>query len=277
MYVTEQQLTNQEVIERLQETVTLVDKLQEMENLERKLREVRDLEERLQEVDEMAERLQEVIEEELGKEEVDQLRKEVGGLEQQTQAEAITEMVLKKSMRRIEIKEDEVDELEDEIKRVFLKDLLPEEEEVEVEQVSKKEGTDGFSDGLREEKIGNEMKNEVEESDSSDVAGTMSVVAYQKVERRTKKRVTIVEERGLTQKEMEDVQPQTVVMSEVTMRQTGTVGDITERELTERLQPEDQSQVADEDVWFILFDRFPYKAAFKPLGKVFLIKTSLLL
>lgn len=276
MYVAEEQLTNQEIIERLQETVTLVDKLQEMENLERRLREVRDLEERLQEVDEMAEKIQEVIEEELGKEQVDQLRKELGDLEQQ--AEAVTEMVLKKSVRKIKIKEDEVDELEDEIKQVFLKGLLPEEEEVEVEQVSKKEGTDGFSDSLREEKIGNEMTNEVEEkSDSSDVAGTMSVVAYQKVERRTKKRVTIVEERGLRQKEKEDVQLQTVVMSEGTMRQAGTVGDITERELTERLQPEDPSQVADEDVWFILFDRPPYKAVFKPLGKVFLIKTALLL
>lgn len=273
----EQQLTSEEVIERLQETVTLVDKLREMDNLERRLSKVRDLEERLQEVDEMAERLQEVIEEELGKEEVDQLREVVGELEQdvQAQAEAITEMVVKRSVQRIERKEDEVDELEDEIKQVFLKGLLPEEEEeedVEVKQVSKKEVTVGrlFDDGLRKEKIENEWKIEVEErSDSSDVAGTMSVVAYQKVERRTKKRVTYVEKRGPRQKEMEDSQLQTVVLSEETIRQTEILEDITERELTERLRPGDPSQVADKDVWFILFDCPPYKAVFKPPGKVF--------
>lgn len=287
MYVAEQQLTSEEIIESLQETATLVDKLRERDILERRLREVRDLEERLQEVDEMAERLQEVIEEELGKEEVDQLREEKGDLEQevQIQHESMTEMVLKKSAQRIDTKEDE---LEDEIKRVFLKGLLPDEEEVEVKQVSEKEVKDRslLDDGLREKlcEIEKEWKNEVEEkSGSSDVAGTTSVVAYQKVERRTKKRVTIVDERGLGCEEMDDLQLQAVVMSEErlvkegTWRQTEIVEDITERGVTDRLQPEDPSQVAEKDVWFILFDCPPYKAVFIPPGKVFQLETSLIL
>lgn len=285
MYVAEQQLTSEEIIESLQETATLVDKLRERDILERRLREVRDLEERLQEVDEMAERLQEVIEEELGKEEVDQLREEEGDLEREVriQAESTTETVLKKSAQRIETKEDEVDELEDQIKQVFLKGLLPEEEEVEVKQVSEKEVKDRslLDDDLREKQceIEKEWKNEVEEeSGSSDVAGSTSVAAYQKVERRTQKRVTIVEERGLGCEEMADVQLQAVVMSEERLVKEGTWRqDITERGVTDRLQPEDPSQVAEKDVWFILFDCPPYKAVFMPPGKVFQLETSLIL
>lgn len=290
MYVAEQQLSSEEIIESLQETATLVDKLRERDILERRLREVRDLEERLQEVDEMAERLQEVIEEELGKEEVDQLREEEGDLEREVriQAESTTETVLKKSAQRKETKEDEVDELEDQIKQVFLKGLLPEEKEVEVKQVSEKEVKDWslLDDDLREKQyeIEKEWKNEVEEeSGSSDVAGSTSVVAYQKVERRTKKRVTIVEERGLGCEEMDDVQLQAVVMSgerlvkEGTWRQTEIVEEITERGVTDRLQPEDPSQVAEKDVWFILFDCPPDKAVFIPPGKVFQLETSLIL
>uniref|UniRef100_A0A674P836 Protein 4.1 n=1 Tax=Takifugu rubripes TaxID=31033 RepID=A0A674P836_TAKRU len=132
-----------EVIEKLQETVALVDMLGERDDLERRLREVRDLEERLQEVDEMAEILQEVLEEGLGKESVDQLKgeeDEESGL--QRQAVVITEMVIKRAVQTVEMKEDEVDELEDEIKKVFFKGLLPEEEEVEASQEGRDEAAD---------------------------------------------------------------------------------------------------------------------------------------
>ncbi|XP_027142932.1 titin isoform X6 [Larimichthys crocea] len=281
MYVTEQELPTGEVIERLQETVTLVDKLKEVDVLERNLREVRDFEGRLQEVDEMAEKLQKVIEEELGKEEVAKLREEARDLEQerQIQAEGITKMVVKKSVRRILTEEGEVDELEDEIKRVFLKGLLPEEEEVEVKQESETvvTGESLFDDSSREklQQVEKEWQKEVvERSGSLDVSGTTSVVTYQKVERRTKKRVTIVDERGQRQEEMEDTQVQAGEMS-VERLETGkrlqkteilaiTELNLTERSVTERLQPERPSQVADEDLWFILFDRLPYKAVFKP-------------
>lgn len=285
MYVTEQELPTEEVIERLQETVTLVDKLKEVDVLERNLREVRDFEGRLQEVDEMAEKLQKVIEEELGKEEVAKLREEARDLEQerQIQAEGITKMVVKKSVRRILTEEGEVDELEDEIKRVFLKGLLPEEEEVEVKQESETvvTGESLFDDSSREklQQVEKEWQKEVvERSGSLDVSGTTSVLTYQKVERRTKKRVTIVDERGQRQEEMEDTQVQAGEMS-VERLETGkrlqkteileiTELNLTERSVTERLQPERPSQVADEDLWFILFDRLPYKAVFKPPGTV---------
>lgn len=268
MYVAEQQLTNEEIIERLQENITLIDKLSEREILERKLREVRDLEERLQEVDEIAEMLQEVIEEELGKEEVDQLKKEEEDLGKVVQIQ-------------VESKEEEVDELEEEIKRVFLKGLLPD-EEVEVKEVSEKVFKDDslLDDSLREElsQIEREGQKEVEErSGTSGVVSTTSVVTYQKVEGKTKKRVTIVEERGWRHEEKENVQLQPVVVSERTWHQTKIVEDITVREVTDRLQPEEPSQVAEKDVWFILFDRPPYKAVFKPPGKVFQLDTSLLL
>lgn len=130
-----------EVIEKSQETVALVDMLGERDDLERRLREVRDLEERLQEVDEMAEILQGVLEEGLGKESVDQLKGEEDEESRlQRQAVVTTEMVIKRAVQTIEMKEDEVDELEDEIKRVFFKGLLP--EEVEANQ----EGSDEVAD-----------------------------------------------------------------------------------------------------------------------------------
>lgn len=141
-----------EVIEKLQETVALVDMLGERDDLERRLREVRDLEERLQEVDEMAEILQEVLEEGLGKESVDQLKGEEDEESRlQRQAVVITEMVIKRAVQTTEMKEDEVDELEDEIKRVFFKGLLPKEEEVEANQEGRDEAADSslLDDDLR--------------------------------------------------------------------------------------------------------------------------------
>ncbi|KAM9309484.1 uncharacterized protein KZ484_025542 isoform 8-T10 [Pholidichthys leucotaenia] len=230
MLVREHQLTTKEVTGGLQETVTLVDKLMAVDVLEERLREVRDLEERLQEMDEMAEHIQEVIEEELGKEEIDKLREEV---EQQEQARRITGFVV----RKVEGKEGEVDELEEQIKEVFLKGLLPEEGEVTAKQ-----------------------QNRVS---SLEIVGTSSVVAYQKVEGRMTKTVTAVEERNRQQEDVKDVQLQFGVMSDETLEKEY-IRLNSQSEVTDRLQAEDDLQVEDEDVWFILFDRPPYKAVFIP-------------
>ncbi|XP_059911265.1 uncharacterized protein LOC132460209 isoform X4 [Gadus macrocephalus] len=99
-----------EFIERWQEALGLVDELREMEDLEHRLRGVRDLEDRLQEVDELAERIQEVIEEELGREEVEKMAQE----EEVQPERSHVEMELAETLEV-----GEVDELEDEIKRVF--------------------------------------------------------------------------------------------------------------------------------------------------------------
>ncbi|XP_030214575.1 uncharacterized protein LOC115545484 isoform X13 [Gadus morhua] len=99
-----------EFIERWQEALGLVDELSEMEDLEHRLRGVRDLEDRLQEVDELVERIQEVIEEELGREEVEKMAQEEEVQPERSQVEMELAETLEVG---------EVDELEDEIKRVF--------------------------------------------------------------------------------------------------------------------------------------------------------------
>ncbi|XP_068614416.1 uncharacterized protein [Brachionichthys hirsutus] len=258
IYITEQVPTREEAIERPQEMV--IDEMTEIDVLESELKE--DLEQMLQEVNEMAERLQGVAEDELGKEEVDRLREE-------ELARNITEMVLKRSVRKIETKEEEVDELEDEIRRVFLKGLLPEEGD-EVKQESGKLVTDqSLSDeGLHERlwQVDKKCQKEIEEkSGSSDIAGTVSAAAYEKVERRTKKRVTIVEEIGQKQEETQDVQVQAGVMSEEgiedrTWCQTETQGEAVKVTAT--------SQGTDKDAWFSLFDRPPYKAVLTPAVEI---------
>ncbi|XP_029360050.1 titin homolog isoform X2 [Echeneis naucrates] len=272
----DQQLTTEEVIDRLQESATLVDHLIEARILEKRLQKVRALEERLQEMDEMAEILQEVIEEELGQEEVERLKKEEeeGELEREKQmrVEVRTDGVLKKSVMMTETKEEnEVDELEEQIKQVFLKGLLPEEEEFEMKQLSEKEVMDdSLIQKLRQ--IEEEWPNEVEERlDSPDVIGTTSVVAVQSLEDRTKRRVTIVDERGQQLGDVDDMQVQTSVLTEeslekqdATRRETELLERVTAGELTEKRQAADQSQVEDQDVWFILFDRPTYRAVFKP-------------
>ncbi|XP_056262038.1 uncharacterized protein LOC130188025 isoform X4 [Pseudoliparis swirei] len=278
MHVAEQKLTSEETIERLQEAL-ISDQLREMEVLNRRLREVRDLEGCLQRKAEMAARLQEVIEEELGKEEMDKLREGEGDFEQekQKQIEGITETV---SWKSLGTKEHKVDELEEQIKQVFLKGLSPEEEVeeeegAEMEQESEEEVT---NESLSEEsfrgklhQVEKEWQDEVEEkSGSSDVSSSTSVVAYRKVERRSKRRVTIVDERGWTQDERKDVQVQHGATLEGRVEKEGTrfkmeiLETITEGEVSERFQAEDQSQVADKDLWFVLFDRPPHKAVFKP-------------
>ncbi|XP_054478342.1 LOW QUALITY PROTEIN: uncharacterized protein LOC129110178 [Anoplopoma fimbria] len=276
IWAAEQKLTSEEAMGRLQESLILVDKLKDIDVLERRLREVRDLEDRLLEMDEMAERLQGVIEEELGKGELDKLREEEDDFEEdkQIQVEGITEKVLRKSVRITETKEDE---LEEQIKEVFLKGLLPVEEGAEMKQESEKVAKEeSLSDDSLRVKLGQiekEWQDETEEklkSGSSDVTSTTSVVAYRKVAHSTKKRVTILDEREWTQEELEDVQVQGGVTLEERLEKEGTwlqteiLEVITEGEVTERLQAEDQSQVADKDIWYILFDSPPYKAVLKP-------------
>ncbi|XP_058503645.1 uncharacterized protein LOC131471230 isoform X5 [Solea solea] len=260
----EQEPTNQEVIERLQGTVTLVDKMIESGVLERRLREVKDLEERLHEVDEIAERLQEVIEQELGKEEVEHLREEDGDLQKDQLIQVgSSERVVNKSVRKMEInEEDEVDELEEQIKQVFLKGLLPEEEESQVKQEKEKEVTvETLSDDNVREKLrqkGKDWQVEVEEKFGTDVNGTTLIVAQQKVVRRTMKRVTIVDERRQQQEDVEDLQAQSSeILEKQEIRHKSELQDErTEGEFTQRLE--------DKDVWFILFDCLPYKSLFKP-------------
>lgn len=247
--VTEKQ-EPKEVIKELQEIVTLVDMLRERDDLEMRLREVKDSEERLQEVDEMAERLQGVLEEELGEEAVDQLMAEEN--EDLRQAVEQAEVVNKEAVQITEMKEDEVDELEDEIKRVFFKGLLPEEKEVDTYQGSQDEVTDNslLDDDLRKmlPQIETEGTSEVEDRTGSlDLEKTVPIIIYQRVERKT---VTIVEK------------------TEVMFESDGEMQEKLEERgaVTERLQPVDSSQ-EDTDVWFILFNTSPYKSAFKPPGK----------
>ncbi|XP_041648442.1 uncharacterized protein LOC121513033 isoform X2 [Cheilinus undulatus] len=263
-----EELTKEETVMRLQEMVLLVDKLAERDVLEKKLREVKYLEERLQEVDEMAEALQEVLEEELGKEEVEKLREEFTESEQkgQMQAKGVTKTVVKKIMRRIEEeKEDEEDELEEQIKEVFLKGLLPEEEEAEVKEettievIEESQTDDDLMEKLRQTE--NDWKKEVEDR-MSDVAGTSSVVSYQRVERKTKKRVTIVEDREEKQDGMDGVMSEERLEKETSVRKIE-IQETTERRVTEKLQAASGREEASEDVWFVLFDRLPYTAVVK--------------
>lgn len=256
--VAEKQETTEEVIEKLQETVALVDVLRERDDLERSLREVKDLEERLQEVDERAERLQEVLEEELGREVVDQL-KEVEERESDVrQAVVITEMVKKRAVKQLE--EEEVDELEDEIKRVFLKGLLPEDEEAGAPQEGRDELTENslFHDDLRKMtyQIETEGNSEVKDrTDSLDFDRRAPAAVYQKVEQSTTKK--------------------TVTIAETPEMMFEGVGQMQERleeraAFTERLQPVVSSQ-AGRDVWFILLDCSSYNAVFKQTGKDIII------
>ncbi|XP_017281980.1 uncharacterized protein LOC108241980 isoform X3 [Kryptolebias marmoratus] len=202
--VTKREMSTKKVVEWLQESVTLADSLQEAEVLEGKLREVRDLEERLQDIDEKAERVQKIIEYELGQEEVDRLRAEEAlelELEQQ-RIQGGTKVVVKRSVRRMETEEGEVDALEDQIKQVFFKGLLPEEEEG-FEMIEMNQLDDSSRDKLRQ--MEKEWQEEVREKFASpDAAGATSVVAYQKTVRTADKRVIIVGERGQAGAQVED-------------------------------------------------------------------------
>lgn len=189
-----QEVSTREVIERLQESVTLIDSLQEVEVLEEKLRAVRDLEERLQDIDEMAVRVQKIIEDELGQEEVDRLKAEEALELKRQQIQGGTKVVVRRSVRRIETSAGDVDDLEDQIKQVFFKDLPEEEEEFKV--IEENQLDDSSREKLRQ--MEKEWQEEVREKFSSpDAAGATSVVAYQKTYVRTAdKQVNIVEDRG---------------------------------------------------------------------------------
>ncbi|TNN78450.1 Protein 4.1 [Liparis tanakae] len=243
MHVAEQKLTSEETIERLREAL-ISDKMREMEVLTRRLREVRDFEGCLQRRDEMAARLQEEIEEELGTEEMEKLREGEGDFKQE-------------KLKQIEEEEEE------------------EEEGAEMEQESEEEVTnESLSEESCREKlhqVEKEGQDEVEEkSGPSDVTSSSSVVKYRKVDRLSKRRVTVVDERGWTQDERKDVQVQHGATLEERVEKEGTrfkmeiLETITEGVVSERFQAEDQAQVADKDLWFVPFDRPPHKAVFKP-------------
>ncbi|XP_023186460.1 titin homolog isoform X4 [Xiphophorus maculatus] len=217
--VVKQEETTEQVIERLQKSVILIDTLTEIEDLEGKLRKVRDLEERLQEAGEVSERILRVIEEQLGQEEVERLRAEEGDLDH---------VVLQRFMKRMETDEDEVDELEEQIKDVFLKGLVPEEEN----ELNQLDGS--LRTKVRE--IQKEWQEEQRKFDSSDVSGATSVVILQKVERRDGKRVMIVDESG---------------------ESNGMLEKQTQREVTERRHFGNPAQEENEDEWYLLFYRPP--------------------
>ncbi|XP_043973480.1 titin-like isoform X6 [Gambusia affinis] len=213
--VVKQGETTEQVIERLQKSVILIDTLTEIKDLEGKLRKVRDLEERLQEAGEVSERIQKVIEEQLGQEEVERLRAEEGDLDH---------VVLQRFMKTLETDEDEVDELEEQIKDVFLKGLVPEEE-------NKLNQLDG-SLKAKVREIQKEWQEEGQQKfDSSEVSGATSVVILQKVDRRNGKRVMIVDERG---------------------ESDGMLEKQTQREVTERLHFGNPVQEENEDEWYLL-------------------------
>ncbi|XP_068507905.1 uncharacterized protein [Syngnathus scovelli] len=246
----EEELTEEEVIERLEEMMIMVEKLEEMEDIERRLKKVKDLEERLQEVEIMSDKIQEVIEEELGEQEVALLKDE----ELQKESKAITRTVMKNSvMTAMNMNEGDVkDELEEQIKEVFLKDLLDDDDDA-------KNSIDGhmFEYSLREKvrQIGEEWKDLVEDKASSQVA-------YQ-TEVRTKKTVSF-----------EDQTPQRLDALENTIlkivsEKTGETGvkieisvEIAEEEVTE--DENGSSRDKEKDIWSVLFDRPPYTPVIKP-------------
>uniref|UniRef100_A0A3P8VCB8 Protein 4.1 n=2 Tax=Cynoglossus semilaevis TaxID=244447 RepID=A0A3P8VCB8_CYNSE len=178
----DEQEAESDVIVRLQETVTLVDKLIEADALDKRLRDVRDLEERLQEVDDIAGRLQEVIEQELGKDEMEKLIEEEQREDEedikkgkQMVVEGKTKTIVSRSVKTIGIeKEDEVDELEEQIKQVFLKGLLPEDEGHEVKGQHEREVTNKtqIEEGVRLPISYKENKWQYEEFGSAGVIGT---------------------------------------------------------------------------------------------------------
>nr|XP_057940697.1 uncharacterized protein LOC131137133 isoform X3 [Doryrhamphus excisus] len=264
--ITEQELTEKDLTEKLETMVMLVDNLEEMQDLERRLRKVKDLEERLQEVDEMADRIQEVIEEELGEQEVVKLKEE----ELQKESEAITWNVLKDSVMAVRKSNDaeDVDELEEQIKEVFFKGLLPVGEEAEVE--SKNKDASLFDSNLREKlrQLEEEWQNEVEENFSPPQMIPSSGVTYHRVER-TKKRVAFLDQQ---QPDVTNEAQAKLIMSEkrlVEVRVQTEIKDVRVESVTEMLNIKNRSQrIEGKDMWAMLFDRPPYTAVVKPVTSV---------
>ncbi|CAB1416778.1 unnamed protein product [Pleuronectes platessa] len=126
-----------------------------------------------------------------------------------------------------------------------------------------------LDDSLREtlRHIEKEWQDEVEEKFAPiDVVSTTSVVAQQKVVRRTKKKVTIVDERDKKKEDGVGIQVQTLAISEERLEKqqiwlkTDVLEERTEREVTER----PQTEVEDKDVWFMFFDRPADKPLYRP-------------
>lgn len=280
------------LIERLQEGVVLVEKLREVEGLEERLREVKVLEVRLQEVDELEERIQEVLEEEIGREEGVEIREQQEEVLEQ-EVEQIGEVVEERLQQKQEVlgevmkeivedKVEDVDELEEKIKEVFLKGLLPEEntlqqEEVIEEEVKEEEEQVEIMQQVLEER----WKEEVDEKEVDglpDVISTTSVFEGCKVEWRTQKTVTIVEEI----QEEEQLQPERVSEERLEMksvvlewRKSVVVEErfhqmvIREESFQEDKKMElnvQQSLIDDKDNWFVLLDSSPIKAIYNPPG-----------
>lgn len=223
-----------------------MDKLQERDLLERRLQEVRDLEERLQDVDDLAEKLQEVIEEELGKEEVEQLRQEIKREEEiKVQAETFVDMVVEKAAQRFEIKEEEeVDELEEQIKEVFLKGLIPEEEKIELEVKRVRFAVE--EDGMQLRTGSREKVWLIKEEWNKEESGFTAVTTHCSLEEHTaRKRGTVVREREWRQEEKEEEERR----QEESWSHSG-----------------EPSRREDTDVWFKVFDRPSLTAAAGPPG-----------
>ncbi|XP_061632023.1 uncharacterized protein LOC133479298 isoform X4 [Phyllopteryx taeniolatus] len=258
MCVKEKELTDEEVIERLEEMVMTVNKLEEMEDIERRLRKIRDLEERLQEVEEMSEKIQEVIEEELGEQEVAILKEE----ELQKESKAITRTVLKNSVMIVKRINggDEKDELEEQIKEVFLKGLLPEDDEAKKDEHL-------FDYSLREKlrQIEDEWKDEVEEKLNFPPVSTSSQVSSKTVVR-TKKKVAFMDQRPQRLDAMEDallriISEKTSQNAEIGLK-TEMLEKRAERKVTE--VEDGFSLDKDKDTWSTLFDGPPYVPIIKP-------------
>ncbi|XP_061144297.1 uncharacterized protein LOC133160560 isoform X2 [Syngnathus typhle] len=245
----EEELTEEEVIERLEEMMIMVEKLEEMEDIERRLKKVKDLEERLQEVEIMSDKIQEVIEEELGEQEVALLKDE----ELQKESKAITRTVLKNSVMTVmNLNEGDVkDELEEQIKEVFLKGLLDDDDDA-------KNSIDGhvFEYSLREKvrQIGEEWKDLMEDKASSQVA-------YQ-----TEVRTKTVSFEDQTSQRLDSVEH---TLLKIISEKTGETG-VTIEILVERAEEEDtedkngSSRDKEKDIWSVLFDRPPYTPVIKP-------------
>ncbi|XP_057689640.1 uncharacterized protein LOC130914452 isoform X7 [Corythoichthys intestinalis] len=254
--VKEEELTEKEVIERLQEMVMMIDKLEEIEDLEKRLRKVKDLEDRLQDVEEMSDRIQEVIEEELGEHEVAKLKEE----EIQKESKAITQTVLRNSVMRVKNMNegDDRDELEEQIKEVFLKGLLPEEDDSEKGKIEHL-----FDYSLREKlrQIEDEWKDEVEEKNSS----SSFQVAYQRVVK-TKKKVAFVDQKPERLDAMEDallniISEKNFQFAEVRL-ETKMLEERAKKKVTE--VKDGSSRDKDKDIWSMLLDRVPYTPFVKP-------------
>lgn len=275
--VEEQQLTTEEVVREMRERVMLVDAVTEVYALEERLREVRDLEERLQEMDERAERIQDVVEEELGKEVVERLREEERDLEQKllVQGKGVTKKAVRKSVRRIDREGGEADELEEEIKEVFLKDLLSDEERVAVRQEGEGEESDLDQKLLIQAKSITKMVVRKSVSRRSTEEGEVDELEEQIEQREGEKEVTdesLLDDRfreklrQMEQEWQEEVDDATaaggykkveVLEKREIRRKTEVTEERSQREVTER--SEGQSQVEDGDVWFKLLDRPPYR------------------